>query len=169
MSPVIWGISRLVCRSHLPVEAEYKRGYKEATGQTKQMRTIKELWRVDKGKIVTSPLDYMQLKLNIGTYCALLWSLFGKECDYTRSSSRSTGYSTVKNALQSEMPTQKRYVQGLRGQLSTTDNPFLDETQWHRTLPRDIITSFLFPAFNPLLTWYATHYLFSVQPSQSNG
>jgi hypothetical protein len=24
----------------------------------------------------------MQLKLNIGTYCALLWSLFGEECDY---------------------------------------------------------------------------------------
>jgi hypothetical protein len=159
----------LACRSLLPVEAEYQCGYKEATKQTKQTRTIKELWRVNKGKIVTSTMDHMQLKLNIGMYCAHLWSLFGKECDYTRSSSRSTGYSTVKKKLQSKMPTRWRYVQGLHGQLSTMDNPFLDKTRWHRTLPWDIITSFLFPALNPLLTRYATDYLISVQPSQSNG
>jgi hypothetical protein len=76
------GISMLACRSLSPVEAEYQWGYKEATEQTKQMRTIKKMLRVNKGKILTPPLDYMQLKLNIGTYCALLWSLFGKECDY---------------------------------------------------------------------------------------
>jgi hypothetical protein len=77
------GISMLACRSLSPVEAEYQwGGYKEVTKQTKQIRTIKELLRVNKGKIVTPPLDYMQLKLNIGSYCALLWSLFGKECDY---------------------------------------------------------------------------------------
>jgi hypothetical protein len=26
----------------------------------------------------------MQLKLNIGSYCALLWSIFGEQCDYYR-------------------------------------------------------------------------------------
>jgi hypothetical protein len=62
--------------------AGYRRGYKEGTKQTKQTRTIKELLRVNKGKIITRPPDYMQLKLNIGTYCALLWSLFGKKYNY---------------------------------------------------------------------------------------
>jgi hypothetical protein len=70
---VAWGISMLACRSLLAVEAEYLRKYKEATEQTKQTRTIKELLRVNKGKIVSPPSDYMQLKLNVGTYCTLLW------------------------------------------------------------------------------------------------
>ncbi len=65
-------ISMLACRSLLAIEAEYQQGYKEATKQTKQTRTIKELLKVNKGEIVTPPPDYMQLKLNVGTYCTLL-------------------------------------------------------------------------------------------------
>jgi hypothetical protein len=45
----------------LGVEAEYQRGYKEVTKQTKQTRTIEELFRVNKGKIVIPPPDYMLL------------------------------------------------------------------------------------------------------------
>jgi hypothetical protein len=37
-----------------------------------------------KAAAVTLPPDYMQLKLIIGAYCALLWSLFGKKCDYCK-------------------------------------------------------------------------------------
>jgi hypothetical protein len=72
----------LACRSLLAIVAEYQRGYVKATKHTKQTMTIDELLRLNKGKIVALPPDYMQFKLNIGTYCALLWSLFGKECDY---------------------------------------------------------------------------------------
>jgi hypothetical protein len=72
----------LVCRSLSAVEAEYQQDYKEATKQTKQMRTIKELLSINKGKMATPPPNYMQLKLNIGTYCTLLWSLFSDKCDY---------------------------------------------------------------------------------------
>ncbi len=79
---VAWGISMLACRSLSAVEAEYQQGYKEATKQMKQMRSIEELLRVNKGKVVIPPPDYMQLKLNIGTYCTLLWSLYGDKCDY---------------------------------------------------------------------------------------
>jgi hypothetical protein len=28
--------------------------------------------------------NYMELKLNMGTFCALLWALFGEQCDYYR-------------------------------------------------------------------------------------
>ena len=34
-------------------------------------------------KKTTAPAGtYSELKLNIGTYCGLLWSLFGQNCDY---------------------------------------------------------------------------------------
>jgi hypothetical protein len=106
------GILMFVCRSLLAVEAEYQQGYKEATKQMKQIRTIKELLRVNKGKLVSPPPDFMQLKLNIGTYYALLWSLFGNKCDYYKELLKIHRILDCKNALQSEMPTQRRYVQG---------------------------------------------------------
>jgi hypothetical protein len=71
------GISMLACQSLTAVEAEYQQGYEEAMEQTKTKRCLKDLLK-DKGKVITSALDYMQLKLNIRTFCALLWSLFGK-------------------------------------------------------------------------------------------
>jgi hypothetical protein len=75
------GISMLACRSLTAVEAEYQRGYEEALEQTKTTRKLKDLLK-DKGKTVAPAPDYMQLKLNIGTFCTLLWALFGDQCDY---------------------------------------------------------------------------------------
>ena len=45
------------------------------------MRKLEDILK-EKGKTATPAPDYMQLKLNIGTFWALLWALFGDHCDY---------------------------------------------------------------------------------------
>ncbi len=45
------------------------------------MRKLEDILK-EKGKTPSPAPDYMQLKLNIGTFCALLWALFGDNCDY---------------------------------------------------------------------------------------
>ncbi len=75
------GISMLACRSLTAVKAEYQRGYEETTEQTKTTRKLEDLLK-DKGKTVAPVPDYMQLKLHVGTFCALLWALFGEQCNY---------------------------------------------------------------------------------------
>ena len=71
----------LACRSLTAVEAENQQGYEEATEPMKTTRKLEDILK-EKGKTVSPAPDYMQLKLNIGTYCALLWALFGDQCDY---------------------------------------------------------------------------------------
>ncbi len=91
------GISMLSCRSLMAVEAEtqrgyYKealeltkaetqRGYEEVSKLTKTTRKLEDILK-EKGKTPSSAPNYMQLKLNIGTFCALLWTQFGDNCDY---------------------------------------------------------------------------------------
>lgn len=75
------GISMLSCRSLTAVEAETQRGYEEASELTKTTRKLEDILK-EKGKTPSPAPDYMQLKLNIGTFCALLWALFGDKCDY---------------------------------------------------------------------------------------
>ena len=77
------GISILVCRSLSAAEVELQRGYEEATELTKSTRRLKDLLK-EKNKTTTPAQNYMELKLNIGTFCALLWALFGDQCDYYR-------------------------------------------------------------------------------------
>jgi hypothetical protein len=43
---------------------------------------INDLLKGNRGKTVAPAGMYMELKLNIGSYCGLLWSLFGDHCDY---------------------------------------------------------------------------------------
>jgi hypothetical protein len=75
------GISMLACQSLTAIKAEYQQGYEEAMEQTKTTRCLKDLLK-DKGKVITPTPYYMQLKLNIETFCMLLWSIFGERCDY---------------------------------------------------------------------------------------
>jgi hypothetical protein len=75
------GISMLACHSLTALEAETQRGYEEASKLTKTTRKLEDILK-EKGKTATPAPDYMQLKLNIGTFCALLWALFGDHCDY---------------------------------------------------------------------------------------
>ncbi len=77
-------MSMLACRLVTAVEAKYQQGYEEAMDQTKGTRSLKELLKGNRGKVITPPPDYMQLKLNIGSYCAILWSIFGEQCDFYR-------------------------------------------------------------------------------------
>ena len=75
------GISILACRSLTALEVETQRGYEEASELTKTTRKLEDILK-EKGKTATLAPDYMQLKLNIGTFCALLWALFGDHCNY---------------------------------------------------------------------------------------
>ena len=65
------------------MEQEYQREYEEAYEQTKATRKVEDVLK-EKEKKVSPASDYMQLKLNIGTFCALLFALFGEKCDYYR-------------------------------------------------------------------------------------
>jgi hypothetical protein len=75
------GISVLACSSLTAVKAETQRGYEEASELTKTTRKLEDILK-EKGKTVSPAPDYMQLKSNIGTFCALLWALFRDQCDY---------------------------------------------------------------------------------------
>ncbi len=72
----------LVCRLLAAVEAECCREYEEAAANTKHTCSLKDLLKRNCGKTVAPAANYMDLKLNIGAYCGLLWSLFGDHCNY---------------------------------------------------------------------------------------
>jgi hypothetical protein len=72
----------LACRLLMAVEAEQCQEYEEVAENTKHTRSIDNLLKQNRGKPVTPVANYMDLKLNIGTYCGLLWALFGDHCDY---------------------------------------------------------------------------------------
>jgi hypothetical protein len=79
---VVQGMSMLACRSLTAVEAEQCWEYEEAAENTKYTQSINDLLKQNRGKPVTPAANYMDLKLNIGTYCGLLWALLGDHCDY---------------------------------------------------------------------------------------
>jgi hypothetical protein len=76
------GMLMLACRSLSAVEAEQSREYEEATENTRHTQSIEDLLKRNRGKTVAPAANYMDLKLNIGTYCGLWWSLFGDHYDY---------------------------------------------------------------------------------------
>jgi hypothetical protein len=78
------GMSMLACRSVTAAEAEQSCKYKEAAASTKHTRSLDDLLKRNRGSAVWPAANYMDLKLNIGTYCGLLWALFGDHCDYYR-------------------------------------------------------------------------------------
>ncbi len=76
------GMSMLACRSVSAVDAEYSRDWEEAVVHTKNTRSLEDMLKVSRKKTAVPPGSYSKLKLNIGTYCGLLWSLFADNCDY---------------------------------------------------------------------------------------
>jgi hypothetical protein len=76
------GMSMLACRSVSAVDAEYLRDWVEAAAHTKSTRSLDDLLKISRKKTAAPAGSYSELKLNIGTYCGLLWSLFGEHCDY---------------------------------------------------------------------------------------
>ena len=67
----------------MAVEQEYQREYEEPYEQTRATCKVKNVLKEKDKKLAQAP-DYMQLKLNIRTFCALLFTLFGEKCDYYR-------------------------------------------------------------------------------------
>ena len=79
---VAWGMLMLACRSLTAVDAEFFREYEEAAADTKHSRSLDDLLKRNCGKTVEPAATYTNLKLNIGTYCGLLWTIFGDHCVY---------------------------------------------------------------------------------------
>jgi hypothetical protein len=46
------------------------------------MHSLDDLIKRNRGKTVAPAENYMDLKLNIGTFCELLRTIFGDHCDY---------------------------------------------------------------------------------------
>ncbi len=76
------GMSVLACRSLTAVKAEYPQDYEEVAAHTTTRRWINDLLKGNPGKMVAPAGMYMELKLNIGSYCGLMRSLFGDHCNY---------------------------------------------------------------------------------------
>jgi hypothetical protein len=99
-----------------------------AAESTKHTCSIDNLLKKNRSKPVALATNYMDLKLNIGTYCGLLWLLFGDHCDYYKELLKFTVSWTAKNASQSGTRTPRRCVQESLGQSSITDAPSSDGT-----------------------------------------
>jgi hypothetical protein len=76
------GMLMLACRLLTAVEAEYRQEYWEGATHTWHTCSIDDLIKWNQGKTVSLAVNYMELKLNIGTYCSLLWSILGDHCNY---------------------------------------------------------------------------------------
>ncbi len=72
----------LACRSLTAAEAEHCHKYEEAAANTTHTCSLDDMLKQNCGRTVAPAASYMDLKLNNGTYCGLLWLLFGDHCDY---------------------------------------------------------------------------------------
>ncbi len=72
----------LACSLLMASEAKYCWDYEEAAASTSNTRSLDDILKRNCGKMVAPAANYMDLKLNIRTYCGLLWTIFGDHCDY---------------------------------------------------------------------------------------
>jgi hypothetical protein len=79
-------MSMLVCCSLTAVEAELCREYEEAAADTKYTCSIEDLLKKNRGKTLEPAANYMDLKLNIGNFCGLLWTILAITATITKSS-----------------------------------------------------------------------------------
>ncbi len=76
------GLTIMACRGRTSAETERICKWEEALSATKQTRQLDKLLRLSKG-VTWAPADnFWELKSNIATFMALVWVLFGLECDY---------------------------------------------------------------------------------------
>jgi len=125
----------LACRSVSAVDAEYLRDWEEAAAHTKSTRSLDDLLKISRKKTAAPAGSYSELKLNVGTYYGLLWSLFGEYCDCYKELlkihpvlDRQECFS-ICEAYTKEVPES-------HGLSWMTDVPFLAKLWWQRTLPR---------------------------------
>jgi hypothetical protein len=76
------GILILTCRPKSVHEAETIKDYKDARRAMAHTAQFNEVRRRQKMPPSLPPDNYFELHLSINTFCALIWTLFGDECDY---------------------------------------------------------------------------------------
>ncbi len=76
------GLTIMACRGHRSAETERICKREEALSATENTRQLDELLCLLKG-VIRAPADnFWELKSNIATFMALVWVLFGSECNY---------------------------------------------------------------------------------------
>lgn len=79
------GVTILCCRPKTAAQIEDIREHEEAVTKTGANMSYDEFRAKKKGSgiaVATPPENYGDLKLCVNTYCALIWALFGNECDH---------------------------------------------------------------------------------------
>ena len=76
------GISILTCRPRVGNETADIRSREHAMQTTRQNHTLAEALLLGKRDPRPPAATFQDLKLDLGTFCALLWVLFGEKCDY---------------------------------------------------------------------------------------
>jgi hypothetical protein len=76
------GISILTCRPRLGNEAADLRSREQAVDSTPRNHTLAEALLLGKRDPRPPASTFHELKLDLGTFCALLWVLFGEKCDF---------------------------------------------------------------------------------------
>ena len=74
------GIGPLACRPWRSEEIEAELERERAAAATSGTRTFNEEVQMAARPSKDPPSDYLQLRMLLGTYCALLWALFGENC-----------------------------------------------------------------------------------------
>jgi hypothetical protein len=77
-------ISILTCCARSAKEIEILHEQEHAAEQTAATRSYKESFELAKMPVRPPALMYSDMKLNIASFCALLWALFGNEGNYYR-------------------------------------------------------------------------------------
>ncbi len=78
----------VACRLLTAVKTEHCWEYEEPAANTKHTCSLKDLLKRNQGKTMAPTTNYMDLKLNIGMYCGLLWEIFGDHCNYYKELSK---------------------------------------------------------------------------------
>lgn len=76
------GLSLLLCRSRPGEERELARQHEIAEEISGGNVTLSEALNLGRNAPRPPPDTYSDLKTCIGTYCAMLWTLFGNQCEY---------------------------------------------------------------------------------------
>ena len=77
------GLSILLCRPRSLAEVERVRDNEQAVAVAAMMLTVDQAKKLCPGSSCKPPNGtYLEMKLLIGTFCGLLWTLFGSGCDY---------------------------------------------------------------------------------------
>jgi hypothetical protein len=76
------GISILTCRPKSAHEVETIKEFEEARRATAHTAQFNDVRRRQKAPPSPPPDNYFELRLGVNTFCALVWTLFGDECDY---------------------------------------------------------------------------------------